>query len=592
MRAQVAAGRTAAALSTYDRLARRLRDELGTDPDQATTDLHVAVLRATTTVPEQRPQARPVPALIGREAEVGVLDRAWTDAGARTGRLLLVEGEAGIGKTRLLEALVELADRSGGRVLRSRCHPTERSLFLQPYVDALRPVLLDATAGRRRPPAPRAHRRLGRAAARARPAGRRRRAGRRARPSSSAAGRTTRWRPSCAAWRSADPCCSPSTTCRTAAPPPWTCWATSPNGSGTPRAARRGGPLRGRRSGRPGLADRATVVPLGALPRSAVDALAAAAGLGAHGATVMERTAGPPAERRGVACGRWRPGTPGCRRRWPRPSSPGWTGSTPRCADVVGAGSVLGRRLDPLRLAALTGSDELSVVRHCEELARVRLLVRSELGYEFVNDLVQECVHAHLPPALAAAYHRRAADLTSDRPETMAAHAFAAGDLERAAKRLAAGRRRGDAAGGPRRRGRAVRPGAGRGDHARAAGAAAAGAGARPRGADLVRPRAAGHRRGAAARPGGAGPAARDDGAAGPRGRRARGAAASVRRDRRPPGGRPRAGLRAGRPSVRGELHHPAHRPGVQPAAAGRRADPVGGGPRPRPRRRPRRRPG
>ena len=60
--------------------------------------------------------------------------------------------------------------------------------------------------------------------------------------------------------------------------------------------------------------------------------------------------------------------------------------------------------------------------------------MRSGPRYEFVNDLVQECVHGSLPPALAAAYHRRAADLTTDQPEAMAGHAFAAGDLERAAR--------------------------------------------------------------------------------------------------------------------------------------------------------------
>ena len=59
--------------------------------------------------------------------------------------------------------------------------------------------------------------------------------------------------------------------------------------------------------------------------------------------------------------------------------------------------------------------------------------MRSGHHYEFANDLRQACVHASLPPALALAYHRRAADLTSDRPEVMAEHAYAAGDEPRAA---------------------------------------------------------------------------------------------------------------------------------------------------------------
>ena len=146
MRAAVAAGRPAAALTAYDALARRLRDELGTDPAAATAELHLAVLRESAL--PRRPGAAPPgrstsPALVGRDRELHDLETAWAAAGEGHGRLLLVEGEAGIGKTRLVDAVAALAERTGGRVLRSRCHPTERSLFLQPYVDALRPVLLD-----------------------------------------------------------------------------------------------------------------------------------------------------------------------------------------------------------------------------------------------------------------------------------------------------------------------------------------------------------------------------------------------------------------------------------------------------------------
>ena len=96
-------------------------------------------------------------------------------------------------------------------------------------------------------------------------------------------------------------------------------------------------------------------------------------------------------------------------------------------------------------------SSDVATTRVCEELVRLRLLVRSGHHYEFANDLLQECVHAALPPALALAYHRRAADLTADRPEVMAEHAYAAGDGPRAAQgwllageaALAAGRGRG-----------------------------------------------------------------------------------------------------------------------------------------------------
>ena len=62
------------------------------------------------------------------------------------------------------------------------------------------------------------------------------------------------------------------------------------------------------------------------------------------------------------------------------------------------------------------------------------LLLRVGAHYEFVNDLAQECVYRSLAQPLVSAYHRRAADLLSDQPESMAAHAHAAGEPGRAAQ--------------------------------------------------------------------------------------------------------------------------------------------------------------
>ena len=106
----------------------------------------------------------------------------------------------------------------------------------------------------------------------------------------------------------------------------------------------------------------------------------------------------------------------------------------PESRSVVEAGAVLRRRLDPRLLAGLAEVSEVAATRHGEELTRGGLFVRSGAVYEFANDLFQECVYAALPEAVATAYHRRAADLTSDRPEVMATHAHAVGDDARAAR--------------------------------------------------------------------------------------------------------------------------------------------------------------
>ena len=104
---------------------------------------------------------------VGRTRELATIDRAWADAGAGPGGLVLVDGVGGIGKTRLLDATRDLAESTGGLVLRGRCHPAERSLFLQPYVDALRPVLLELLGRRARGSPPRTQSAVGAAAPRA-----------------------------------------------------------------------------------------------------------------------------------------------------------------------------------------------------------------------------------------------------------------------------------------------------------------------------------------------------------------------------------------------------------------------------------------
>jgi DNA-binding SARP family transcriptional activator len=92
MGAQVAAGRTAAALGTYAALARRLRDELGTDPGSSTSELHLAILRDLPAVPSQQDRRAAAPVLVGRERQLAEVERAWTAAGDRSGGLLLLEG--------------------------------------------------------------------------------------------------------------------------------------------------------------------------------------------------------------------------------------------------------------------------------------------------------------------------------------------------------------------------------------------------------------------------------------------------------------------------------------------------------------------
>jgi DNA-binding SARP family transcriptional activator len=144
-------GRQAKALEIA-RVGRRiLADELGLDPDPALRELEGAILRQdpalTAVTHEPLPPAiadpdvpaRPMASarLVGRAEECEVLDRALEAASEHLGRVVLIGGEPGIGKTRLAEAFSEVA---GNRVVWGWCQDTEGSPPFWPWRQIVREV--------------------------------------------------------------------------------------------------------------------------------------------------------------------------------------------------------------------------------------------------------------------------------------------------------------------------------------------------------------------------------------------------------------------------------------------------------------------
>jgi DNA-binding SARP family transcriptional activator/predicted ATPase len=84
--------------------------------------------------------------LVAREAELGALLDAHR-AAAADGRLAVVEGEAGIGKTRLAGELVARATGEGAVVLAARCYDDEAGIPYGPVVELLRQALALAGPG-------------------------------------------------------------------------------------------------------------------------------------------------------------------------------------------------------------------------------------------------------------------------------------------------------------------------------------------------------------------------------------------------------------------------------------------------------------
>jgi DNA-binding SARP family transcriptional activator len=146
MRVYARQGRRTDALRQFRILADVLRRELGVPPEAETRQLHGEILASSGRAsPEQRPCAQESALgqhrtgeiawpLIGRELELSRLRDLL--AGGR--RVVAVLGEAGIGKSRLVEELASEAQRAGVMVLRARAHETERILPFSVWVAALR----------------------------------------------------------------------------------------------------------------------------------------------------------------------------------------------------------------------------------------------------------------------------------------------------------------------------------------------------------------------------------------------------------------------------------------------------------------------
>lgn len=109
MRLHYLRGDRAAAIAVFEHFERRLKDELGTRPSAETIELMATIERSAAQLPAHRAVVpvsliRP-PQLVGREPELAALARCWA-----AGRVFVVSGEAGVGKSRLLQTWVDARD--------------------------------------------------------------------------------------------------------------------------------------------------------------------------------------------------------------------------------------------------------------------------------------------------------------------------------------------------------------------------------------------------------------------------------------------------------------------------------------------------
>ncbi len=438
MSACAAAGEPARALMAYQALRERLADELGVDPAPPTQELHLAILRKEEAAVDPQGRREPPPrrrpsGLAGRDAEIEALRQAWSRAVAADAGLVMIIGEAGIGKTALAEDLAAEAERDGATALRTRCYEAERSLFLQPIIEAITPVAVRMTAS--------ALRQLlgehGSAAAALLP------------EVAALLGPGPPWHgsPEMERRRSFEAVTAFLAGLTERAPVLLVVDDLQYAGQSTTEFIHYLGrhmsgsrllvvvTVRAEHDEQIGaaLAPVATRVQVGPLDAAAVEQLAREAGHDALAGPILQRTrghtlfvvevlrsltsgdAGVPESLRSAVQARVR--------------------RTGGAVDtLLRAASVLGAAINPLTLGELLQIPPAAAVERCEQALQARLLVVSGRDYEFANDLIREVLYATTPEPTRLAYHRRAADLLTNQPEALARHAAVADDWPRAAR--------------------------------------------------------------------------------------------------------------------------------------------------------------
>ena len=146
MELYLASGDRAGALQQYQRCRQILADELAAEPMPETEALYQAILAAEEAGrPEKASPSSPTPTqppslFVGRQAELARLTLALTQSRAGQAKMVIVTGEVGLGKTRLINEWLA-SQPADTTILRGQGHEFEQDIPYRPVLDAVQQSL-------------------------------------------------------------------------------------------------------------------------------------------------------------------------------------------------------------------------------------------------------------------------------------------------------------------------------------------------------------------------------------------------------------------------------------------------------------------
>ncbi len=147
MRLYAVMGDRIAALRTYHTCTTVLERELGVEPSRVTRDAYERLMQTEEPPAEQKITHTTLFAavpLVGRQHEWAQLQNTWRNAVTGQPHLLVLSGEAGIGKTRLAEELLTWVGRQGIATATAHCYAVGGGLAYAPIAAWLRSDVLRA----------------------------------------------------------------------------------------------------------------------------------------------------------------------------------------------------------------------------------------------------------------------------------------------------------------------------------------------------------------------------------------------------------------------------------------------------------------
>ena len=128
------------ALKVYHACSTMLRQELAVEPSQDTQAYYEQILqfRNSKAITAKKEQSLDTKKMMGRQREWGHLQGAWQAIIQGKPGVVLILGEAGMGKTRLANEMAQWTRRQGVHTAFAQCYPSEDELPFAPVVSWLR----------------------------------------------------------------------------------------------------------------------------------------------------------------------------------------------------------------------------------------------------------------------------------------------------------------------------------------------------------------------------------------------------------------------------------------------------------------------